>query len=86
MTYTVNVARSSRKELERLPPRVREAIVRLLLALEIEPRPSGRFRVLRPPLEGYCLRVGDWRVLYRVDDEAREVTVFSVSHRRDAYR
>ena len=34
----------------------------------------------------YRLRVGDWRILYTVDDPAREVHVYRIKHRREAYR
>ncbi len=86
MTYSVSVKRSAQKEIRNLPLHIRKAVAQELLDLEKEPRPTGRFRVLRSPLEGYRIRVGDWRILYNVDDTTRQVTVFSVSHRREAYR
>ena len=86
MTYSVFVKRSAEKEIRNLPPRIREAVSRELLDLEREPRPPGRFRVLRSPLEGYRLRIGDWRILYTIDDTTRRVTVYAVSHRWEAYR
>ena len=42
---------------------------------------------LRPPLEDrHTARRGTYRVIYRIDDENRSVTVVDVAHRRDAYR
>ena len=55
-----------------------------LLALEQNPRPPGCRKL--HGRQGYRLRVGDYRVLSEVDDRAREVQVFAVRHRRDAYR
>jgi mRNA interferase RelE/StbE len=36
--------------------------------------------------DGYCIRVGEWRALYRVNDRERRVDVVRVAHRRDVYR
>ena len=36
--------------------------------------------------DGYRLRVGDWRVIYRVDDKLNSVFVASIAHRREAYQ
>jgi mRNA-degrading endonuclease RelE of RelBE toxin-antitoxin system len=42
---------------------------------------------LRPPLEDrHTARRGTYRVIYRIDDVERSVTVVDVAHRRDAYR
>jgi mRNA interferase RelE/StbE len=50
----------------------------------MNPRPA-RVRKLQGT-EGYRLRVGDYRVLYTVDDRSQTVVVYSVAHRREAYR
>jgi mRNA interferase RelE/StbE len=49
-----------------------------------DPRPPDA-KKLKGDL-GYSLRVGVYRILYDVDDEARTVTIYRVKHRRDAYR
>jgi mRNA interferase RelE/StbE len=36
--------------------------------------------------EGYRMRIGDYRVLYTVDDRAKTVVIISVGHRQDVYR
>ena len=42
---------------------------------------------LQPPLaDRHSARRGTYRVIYRIDDEARTVTVVDIAHRRDAYR
>lgn len=42
---------------------------------------------LRPPFAGlWRARRGEYRVRYRIDEDAREVLVLDVQHRRDAYR
>jgi mRNA interferase RelE/StbE len=41
---------------------------------------AGRFK------PGWRIRVGEYRVLYRIDDDRREVLVFEIGHRREVYR
>lgn len=50
-----------------------------------EPYRVGK-RLLPPLADRYSARRGTYRIIYRVDDQVRVVTVVDVSHRRDAYR
>ncbi len=84
MPYTVVLKRSAERELDALPEATRQRVASRLLALEHEPRPRGS-RQLRGPA-GRRLRVGDYRILYEVDDSQKRVVVFAIGHRRDVYR
>ena len=85
MPYVVDLLPSARRELARLPASVQERIVRRLTALEADPRPRGT--ILLQGAEGLRrLRVGDYRITYRVDDDALVVDIVRVAHRREAYR
>ncbi len=53
--------------------------------LATEPRPTG-CRKLQGRSGLWRLRVGDYRVVYSVDDSHRLVDVVAVRHRRDVYR
>ncbi|MBI4706010.1 MAG: type II toxin-antitoxin system RelE/ParE family toxin [Deltaproteobacteria bacterium] len=82
--YRVRIARSAQAEMDRLSQQVHRRVAARILELEAQPRPPG-CRKLRGS-DGWRLRVGDWRVLYVVDDAARLVTVMGVRHRSVAYR
>jgi len=84
MPYVVNVKRSAEKELSRLPARIHDRIVGHLLSLGENPRPRMAKR-LRGRDE-YRLRVGDYRILYIIDESAKEIEIVAVGHRRDVYR
>ncbi|MGA9351038.1 MAG: type II toxin-antitoxin system RelE/ParE family toxin [Anaerolineae bacterium] len=84
MNYTVHLKRSAEKELDDLPDPVHNRIVERLLALEQNPRPRG-VRKLKGRAEEYRLRVGDYRILYVVDDAAQVVEIIAIRHRREAY-
>lgn len=82
--YAVLFTRRARRDLDRLE---RQAVSRLapqIDALALEPRPVGCVKV-QSEAGVWRIRVGDWRVGYRVDDAAREVTVIRVGHRREFY-
>lgn len=84
MGYTVEIKRSAEKEMESLPREIHTRVTAKIVSLEMNPRPTG-IRKLQGT-EGYRLRVGDYRVLYTVDDRAQTVVIYSVAHRREAYR
>ena len=83
--YAVTFVRSARKELEELPRSVVTRVVIRIESLGISPRPAG-CRKLQGAADLYRIRVGDYRVIYAVDDERHVVDVVAVRHRSDAYR
>ena len=82
--YTVCIKRSAEKEMDRLPARTFERVVRVILHLEGNPRPNGSQKLRG--VQEYRLRVGQYRILYVIDDRRRVVEVIAVGHRRDVYR
>ena len=85
MSYRIIIGRTAQRQLLRLPRPVREQAERHIDGLATDPRPWGSEALsgtLRPFRK---LRVGDYRVAYRVDDEARLVTVVWVGHRSRIY-
>ncbi len=83
--YVVTFARSARRELEGFPRSVVTRVVTRIESLGISPRPAG-CRKLQGTGAFYRIRIGDYRVIYSVDDEKRVVDVVAVRHRSDAYR
>jgi len=51
-----------------------------------DPHRIGKRRLLPPMDDRFSARRGTYRVIYRIDDKARVVTVVDVAHRRDVYR
>ena len=82
--YQVNLKRSAEKELERLPDKIHNRIVHRLLLLKKNPR-SQNAKKLRGR-EGYRIRVSDYRILYIINDENKKVEIYSIAHRKEAYR
>ena len=84
MKYAVLITPRASKELANLP---RDTYTRVLSAIQDladNPRRHGSAQLTGR--DGHRLRIGDYRVLYTIDDSANTVTVFQVGHRRDDYR
>jgi mRNA interferase RelE/StbE len=64
---------------------VQRRIDQRLLALQDNPRPAG-IKALKGDAGIYRLRVGDYRVLYKVHDDQVVVVIVAVGHRREVYR
>ena len=75
-----------RRTLARLPEKVAAAVVEFLYgSLAASPRRAGK--PLKLGLDGlHSARRGDYRVIYRIDDQHRRVDVLAIEHRSDIYR
>jgi len=83
--YRVVFARSARRELEGLETSVARRILLRIEALATAPRPPGCVK-LQGAADLWRIRVGDYRIVYAIDDNARLVDIRVVRHRSDAYR
>jgi len=84
-TYEITFARSAGKELQALPLNVAERILTKIEGLASNPRPHG-CKKLSGPTRLWRLRVGDYRIVYDIDDEERVVDISVIRHRSVAYR
>ena len=82
--YSITFARSARKELEALDTRILRRVFPRIEALAKEPRPQG-CRKLRVGENLWRIRVGDYRVVYSIDDHKHIVDIVTVRHRSTAY-
>ena len=83
--YTVTFAPPPGKELEQLSNPTAVRILEKVEALSQNPRPPGRIK-LRGQRNLWRLRVGDYRMVYAINDAAGTVDVSIVRHRREVYR
>ncbi len=83
-SYSVEIKPPARKELEALPDTVLARVVRKLESLRDMPRPAG-CKKLKGYKDQWRVRVGDWRVIYLIDDTAKLVSITRIAHRRDVY-
>ncbi|MFH1732268.1 MAG: type II toxin-antitoxin system RelE/ParE family toxin [Planctomycetota bacterium] len=82
--YEVRIKSSAEHEMNSLQRATFQRVTKAILSLEGSPRRRGA-KKLRGR-KAYRLRVGDYRIVYTVDDASRTVEVTAVRHRKDVYR
>ena len=83
-TYEVLLQPRAHREFLALPPDIATKIVQATLMLAENPRSHQSIKL--SDTEGYRLRVGDYRILYEINNAAKTVTVYRIKHRREVYR
>ena len=86
MSYALRLASAAEKDLHRVPRDVLGRVDAKLMALKRNPRPRGASKLEGRQGLGWRVRVGDYRILYTIDDEAKIVSVYRVSPRGSAYK
>ena len=83
--YEVYLERAAENDLKRLPATTFHRIISQIRALAEIPRPSG-CRKLASSKNDWRIRIGDYRVLYEIDEKVKAVRIMRVRHRREVYR
>ena len=84
MSYALAFKPSAEKELRNLPREMIARIVPAIRELADDPRPHGCVKLSGS--QSWRIRVGTYRVIYDIADDARRIDVLHIGHRRDAYR
>lgn len=85
-TYKIHLKRSALKIIESLEAGAKRRIWEAIESLATEPRPRGCRKISGPEAKRYRIRVGDYRIIYRVNDDQLIILVVRVGHRREIYR
>lgn len=86
MSNTVRLERGAERDVKRLSDRVLRAVDAKLIALSQNPRPPGTTKLRGREAEGWRVRVGEYRILFTVDDDDKVVSVYRIRLRGAAYR
>jgi len=82
--YKIEVKQSAAKELRKIPKASLVRVLDRIASLADNPRPDGSMKLTNQ--EKYRLRIGNYRVLYSIEDDILTVYVVKVGHRKDVYR
>ncbi len=82
--HRLKVISQAQKDLDAFHGKAFDKIKKKILILSANPRPFGAIKLTQE--EGYRLRIGDYRILYRIDDKLKEVIIYRVKHRKEVYR
>jgi mRNA interferase RelE/StbE len=83
--FRITFARSAARDLDRLDPPIAWRILSVIERLSHDPRPP-RCVKLTGSQNDWRIRIGDWRVIYTVNDAIGKVDIVAVGHRGDIYR
>jgi mRNA interferase RelE/StbE len=82
--HQVFVQPSAQKEIEKLPKPAQTKVLKALVALADNPRPANCKKLVGT--DSWRVRVGEYRIVYWIEDNMLRVEVVRVAHRKDVYR
>lgn len=83
--YSIEVSSTAEKQLRKLSQKDQINVLKRIQELSSEPRPN-RSRKLRGQDNIYRVRVGNYRILYSIENKLLIIIILKVGHRRDVYR
>ena len=84
MTYKVEIDQAAKRQLKKIPQAMLQQIGAAIDALALDPRPQGSTKLKASDF--YRVRVGDYRIIYEIQDKHLIILVVSVGNRRDIYK
>ena len=84
MLYRIEVSHTSHHQIRRLTEQSQIRVNQAIASLAENPRPQGSKKLTTR--EGYRIRVGDYRILYQIEETAKLVIIYRVVARGDVYR
>jgi mRNA interferase RelE/StbE len=84
MPYQIIIEKTAQKDILKINRSAQITISQSISLLADEPRPSGCIKL--KGREAWRIRVGDYRVIYEINDKILIIKVVTVSHRRDVYK
>lgn len=84
MSYTIYIRKSAQKALAKIASPFQDHIIQAIRNLARTPRPAGVKKL--SGRDAQRIRVGDYRVIYEIDDDRILIEVVAIGHRRDVYK
>ncbi len=83
--YQVVIKRQAIKEISWLPLQIQEQAMQKIDVLKSNPRPFGS-KKLQGADDRWRIRIGNYRILYKIDDAIKQIYIYRVLHRKEVYR
>ena len=84
MAYKVRIEKQASKALEKLESGIQKRVVVVIRSLADNPRPPGSKKMKNR--DSWRIRIGNYRVIYGINDEKSLIAVVKIGHRSDVYR
>jgi len=83
--HDILLERNAERDLKKLPKDMFDRVVLSIRSLAQNIRPHGARKIIGSKND-WRIRVGDYRIIYEIDEEVRAVKIMRIRHRREAYR
>ena len=83
--HNILLEKRAERDLKKLQAETFHRVIQQIKKLAENPRPTGA-RKISGSKDDWRIRIGEYRVIYEVDERTKSVKIMRVRHRRDAYR
>jgi mRNA interferase RelE/StbE len=83
--FSIRFLRRARKDLEKIPTKTQDRILKAIQNLGADPYPSGS-KKLEGSSDSFRIRVGDYRVIYEIKKKEIYILIVRIGHRKDVYK
>ena len=84
--YNLKITKSVEKDFKKISSVKHSILLNAIENLASNPFPVSKYKKLKGTANSYRLRVGNYRILYEVENYLKIITVYRVRHRKDVYR
>ena len=84
MPYFIQIKKSAEKDFNKIPEKMKSRISEAILELENDPQPSGSKKLKNR--EDYRIRIGNYRILYLIDENKKQIMINIIGHRKEVYK
>lgn len=82
--YKIYLLPQAKKDLDAFKGKIFEQLDNKISSLSKDPRPPGSIKLTAE--EGYRIRSGDYRIVYRIEDKEKRVFIYRIKHRKEVYK
>ena len=84
MPYEILLEKGAERDFKKLPKNIQKRVLNQILKLKENPRPIG-VRKITDSKNDWRIRIGDYRVVYEIDDKKKIIKIFRIRHRKEVY-
>ena len=84
MNYAILITRKAQKALSEIPINYQDKLIETIYALANNPYPHGCKKL--SGREAWRIRIGNYRVIYEINESALSIVVVNIGHRKDVYK
>ena len=84
MSYKILILRSAQRALSQLPLDAFNKACKIIRSLDNNPRPPGSIKLTGR--DGWRIRMGDYRIIYKINNRENTITILHIGHRKNIYR